>query len=1517
MARRVNKKFLIILTCIIVGGGVAMLVAGKLLFQKSPDDFIAAGDNYMQAGDYEMAIRNYLQAHSKRSSDPSILVKVGDAFEARSIEEPAYVGKERAAWNQALESQTDYIPALERLFAIYRDDAEAAARPEIFDRVRDIGRRLMNAKPDDLEVKAYVLSIPVRRMAAGIVVPDFEMDEAIGGLEELRQDDPSLPEPPFWIAQAKTLRAIDRQRSGYANEARRLLEEAAALFDITQTDQVQNAPLHLRAHQVFTTLARLEPDADKQQRLRDRAQKEIDHAREVAQPEGERFIDIHMAAAQQALGAGDRDGAERILRELMKARPDDQPVRLMLARLLGSQAPKRAEAIALLSEPVKPADRAYKTRQYELVTLLEQTGLRLDAYGATADAAERDAAGKIIETNLQRLDNSLGETPELLRLHGRWAMGQGDITQAIQQLNRAVNLLAQNNRPKDYDLMYLLARAYVAGNQTGQAKTLLNEIVVRFPSFPAARLLLAQLLLRENAIADAQQQLEALEQLMPGTEEVQRLRLAVLKGSNQDEQAKDLYSQMPETTDAEQRAKAQVALALGELAEASRLLETIHATSPADANVIRSLAQVYVTLNDRDRARELVDRAQKANPDNPRIALLQKSLHDASPQELIENIPDEFTRELRRFELAAAQQDNDKALTHLKKAEALQPENTQVLNLMFQYHLGTRDWETATTYMDRLSKANADHAHGATYRFRLVMAQGKVEEGITIARDLTSNMGEFAQSWLLLGQALQAAGRYDEAASRYAMALEKQSENLDAYRGIIQCYYAMNQSNDARRYIEQGRRVFPNDAGLRELQVQYELNYGDPEQAIIARETSMQADPENPQNWLTTGQAYLRAAQVRAGQDDEPGARKWIDKARALFTDAIAKWPDEPHFYGLRAEVALSVQQTQEGLDALHALAEREQWKERAEPQLMLGEYHARVGNIDEAEKALRLALRRSDNAPQVQLKLAMLLAQTNRLDQALVVLETNADDPRVRSGRISLLMEARRFAEAEKLITAALDKNPDDPELAKNLAAIYLNTNRTKQAIERLQLVLDQNPRDAAALRFMGLIHVMNNDPDQAISTLISVRERNPDDVDARYYLARAYQQKNDLDNAARELDAALKVQPLNKVLRMQLVNLYSTLRRWGEAERLIRDVRAMSVYAQDPDWAQAEAAMWAARGDTTRAVAAIQQAITFSPQDVRLVQQYLDILLNGRAYQQVLDETSKILAAGQQPWWVYQYRGSAYRRLDKKEEALAEFDKAMNTPEAAASPDIATAVAQAIAREIGVDETLERLKDRIDQENRWRLFAVYLHQARGDISQSILLLNQVLEDYDNLSSNEQDTALRLAGLVYLNSSSPDGLEKAHDAYIKLLKKYPNDLAALNNMACLLADRMNRPQQALVYSEQAYRLMQQSGQVQPLILDTYGWTLVLSGRVEEGIALLQQALERQRFPDGYYHLAIGYLKQQNPQEARRHLGVAMEMIQQAEKNQQAVDPLLKQQIQDAIAQTDQMLKDKEQAVAR
>src|SRR5688500_12737848 len=102
MARRVNTKFLTILTIVVVVLGVAALAANKFLVKESPEKYVAAGTTAMNEKRYEDAAKNYAQAVRLDNRNPSLWVAYGDALNNLSSIDVEYMRRARQAWDQAL-----------------------------------------------------------------------------------------------------------------------------------------------------------------------------------------------------------------------------------------------------------------------------------------------------------------------------------------------------------------------------------------------------------------------------------------------------------------------------------------------------------------------------------------------------------------------------------------------------------------------------------------------------------------------------------------------------------------------------------------------------------------------------------------------------------------------------------------------------------------------------------------------------------------------------------------------------------------------------------------------------------------------------------------------------------------------------------------------------------------------------------------------------------------------------------------------------------------------------------------------------------------------------------------------------------------------------------------------------------------------------------------------------------------------------------------------------------------------
>jgi tetratricopeptide (TPR) repeat protein len=317
------------------------------------------------------------------------------------------------------------------------------------------------------------------------------------------------------------------------------------------------------------------------------------------------------------------------------------------------------------------------------------------------------------------------------------------------------------------------------------------------------------------------------------------------------------------------------------------------------------------------------------------------------------------------------------------------------------------------------------------------------------------------------------------------------------------------------------------------------------------------------------------------------------------------------------------------------------------------------------------------------------------------------------------------------------------------------------------------------------------------------------------------------------------------------------------------------------------------------------MRRAVQMAPAREDLLRRYLDVLLLTREYQAMLDETGPTLAKSGGAWWFRGARGTAFARLKDQAQALREFEAGLEAASAQKDESAAAWLVQAIAQEVDAQEALRYATKRAESDNRWRLITASLYHGIHDDANAVAAIEGVLAEQQTLSPEDQNAALRLGAMIYWTSRNPPPRpELAVKLYRQLLVRCPDDYQALNNLAVVLVDSVNpaEPQQALVYSQRVYELMQKSGLRDPIVLDTHGWVLTLCGRSKEGIELLRDAAARGSLAESHYHLGEAYLRESSPREAAEQLAAAQALMDKARREQQPVDAGLERRILEAMA---------------
>lgn len=1529
MAKKLNTRFITWSTGILVGlvvlGFGARALRGYIFREpvaKMVAEQIARSDQLVKEGRTDEAVAVITSAWQIDRNNKELCVKRGDMLTLLSQQNPRVMDSARDMWEKALEIDPNYKPAATRLMNSYAENVDLAPTPLAVQRLLESAQRVVRIDPADDRARAFVPIAVIQQWVDGTGKSNEEIDAAFNTLQTLGKAHPDNPDILYYTVRGKCYRASNdyqANRGDLTAVANQMLDECRTLLEQTTKAFPDASLLNFKAFRGYALLVDTSRDPAAQARYREAAGQALSRARSTVREDDPRYADFQFVAAEWALGQNHPDEAEKILRQFYDGHKADQRARLGLARFLGrsQEVAKLKEAIAILSAPVMPLPnsvglRALSLKELELQTLLDLTSFRIQLYSVTEAAQRADLMAKI-----EAGYDTLSKVPEtdpvpVMRLQARIMQLKGQTVEAVDVLARALTILEHANPTSGvrYDLMMQLADAYRGSQQNHAAEKLLADIVEHTGNFNA-RLQLAQLLLDDNNDQDAQRHIAILTAQNPTFPDVVRLDIRFAQHQGQDKAAREFYDKLPEQTLAQRYVKFQLSHLMHDGAESVRLLEMLHADKPDDIALIGALVEGYQHNSQHDKASTLLADSLKLHPGDSRLLLVQQEIEGGSPdapERAVEKVlaaQDPFYAQIIAGRQALADGKFAEALEHAKAADQKRPNDAAAWDLYFQIYRRQQNWDQASAAIDVLAKLDSDHAGGRIYRWQVAMDRAQYTDAINIGRDLTEVRGTFGQSWMYLAQAYQANGQYHEAIDQYQAALERQTTNIETWIGMAQCYEALSLGDRERETLVQGRKLFPDSIRLREALLNYDQNLN-PVSVIAARQKLLeQGDgPKDPENYVALASALMHAS-MRIQPVDPKQAFAYVQQARDVLTRGVGKFPDHLRLNAALAEALQNANQYTDGVKILLDLSERPAWKDRPEPLVMLADYYTRQHQYDLSVKTLRDAWARTRNKDiDIELKLANLLESRQRFDDALALLKTNADNARVVNQTLQCHIAANHTDEATRGLTQALAQNPTSVDLLNLQAVVYIDGNRFPEARATTSRVLQIDPHNEVGLYYQGLTEMrdpVGGNMVLALRDLSTVVTRNPQNVQYKIEYSNALQRMHDLDAAASVLEDVLRIDPYNRQARLELLNVYSTLKQWSpQFEKTVSDAEFNSATNDDPVWFREHAFALAAQGRFPLAIDKIRQAMVMDPHNAQYARDYLLILLQSRDTTSVNRETERLLETGHREWWIYHLRGIARFDGGHTAEAMEEFDKAIASIDVAKDPDSFQQVIDSVAK-LSIDDALTRLAPRLG-DDRWRLQSVSLRLRKEDWTGALTEDEPLLAKGQSLTRSYRLSALRFAAQAAQGAGLYD---RSRQYYVDLLVEAPQEIAALNNLAFMVAENLHDPAGALQYSQRAYDLTRQYNAPDPNVVDTHGWVLVLMGepQIDQGINLLSGLVDSNPdLLDARYHLAMAFSKKNQPANAQRVLLAAQDQIRTMEQNKTPPPAASKAMIENALS---------------
>lgn len=784
-----------------------------------------------------------------------------------------------------------------------------------------------------------------------------------------------------------------------------------------------------------------------------------------------------------------------------------------------------------------------------------------------------------------------------------------------------------------------------------------------------------------------------------------------------------------------------------------------------------------------------------------------------------------------------------------------------------------------------------------------------------VSPDTLEEPGIKARTYVLRGDAYLGLKQSAQAKQSYQSALSLAPDDPLALAGLAQVAAIANDPDAARTYVQKALAAAPENPQT--WMVKGDLAYADHDFAKAASAYQTVLGFKHP-DWLPQDRFYTltRLASAQAQQGQFAQALDSIQKLENLS-------PQQPYPHYLHAAVLYKQGQLNGAISQLQQVLKTQ--PDNVQAQFLMGAVNYAQGNYSQAEMNFSNVMGMDQGNVQARKFLALTLYRSGRSRQALDTLRPTVPGTPSDTQLLALLQKAviegagvpparasatgqasvhgTPFAQGGKAL--AMGQESDAIRLLKEMPAgdastetrrnillvmTYLRQDRPDEAIRTAAAFAAGHPKMGAAHLLYGTALVASGKRAEArvqydrahaldpknIAVLLSLGsldalEHQYKDAAGRYEavlkldhhnalamdaLGRIAMLQGDRPHAIKRFKQAMVAAPQSPTAYLQLMMIYSQAGQFDEAvqtaERLVKAI---------PDNAVALNALGVAElnaGHHGQALKALQHAVDLAPK--------MPLFRTNLAGAQIINKDTRearinlVQVINADPGQVTAVTLLAFMKFQDHD-----LPGAIALAQALQKQSATKAAGFSLEGDLYMaDKSWARAAQAYQQ-------AMKIHYARPLVIKEFQALSEgsakepegVLRDW--LAKHPDDAVIHLLLGQYYVTHQHNTL--AADQFERVLKAYPSNINALNNLAWIYVAQHNPKARAL--AEKAYALAPQS----PDIADTYGWALLAGNQPEKALPILMKASRAApREPTIQYHLAVAQVRTGDKSGARSTL---------------------------------------------
>ncbi|MBL9037293.1 MAG: tetratricopeptide repeat protein [Archangium sp.] len=486
-----------------------------------------------------------------------------------------------------------------------------------------------------------------------------------------------------------------------------------------------------------------------------------------------------------------------------------------------------------------------------------------------------------------------------------------------------------------------------------------------------------------------------------------------------------------------------------------------------------------------------------------------------------------------------------------------------------------------------------------------------------------------------LGLAYLSLGEAKKAVRPLEALVKKDAESIDAKLLLARAYRISNEPAKAKDVLDRAILSMPDEVSFRAERALLARSLEEISDAITHYQKAVELTPANAELIFNLAEAQQKNGQLDSAisgyrraielNPDLSGARVNLGKALAekgLFGEAkeVLSGVTKSTLADAEAHYNLGVIYMRES-NVSNAITEFER-------TLAITPKHAQaLNNLGvawdaraDAKKALdyfKKATLADPTFTEAYFNQGMSLMQLNRQQEATkafeqaLKLEPASSSPYVQLGTLYLKQSKKdRAVEAFKKAIELLDAEEKDTskflqlkkrfvagrttDAYRGLALAYLSLGKVEEAVGTLKAAVDKMPKDPAARLALGEAYIAQGNFDGAVEQL-KERLALEKTTDAKLDLARAYVKQRVAKQAEPLYKEVLAEEPTNRAAKMGLVDLYTAMGKYGDAELLLKD--AMTNDANDANALMRFGIMKSRMQRPDQALEALERAVQLNP--------------------------------------------------------------------------------------------------------------------------------------------------------------------------------------------------------------------------------------------------------------------------------------------------------------------------------